>query len=148
MVRGAALQALITLQEEKRQAELADQRQRRLDAVTPGSAWRHRKGGEYIVLSIASHMSVSPDLDGQLVVVYQDINTHRVYTRNLEEFADGRFTSTFRNVELCVCPPPVYSAAHLMWTHTVWNGECSKCHLKTDYDLDKSTNPARKVPRK
>lgn len=55
------------------------------DAV-PGATYRHRKGGEYVLLSIAEHTETEAPM-----AVYRRCTDGRVYARPLELFIDGRF---------------------------------------------------------
>ena len=53
----------------------------------PGSIWRHRKGGTYLVLCVAR---VEATLEH--VVVYHKVRQPAdVWTRPVSEFMDGRF---------------------------------------------------------
>ena len=54
----------------------------------PGSTWRHRKGGTYLILAIAR---VKATLEH--VVVYHKVHQPAdVWTRPVAEFMDGRFS--------------------------------------------------------
>lgn len=52
-----------------------------------GTAWRHRKGGEYRIICIA-YREQTLDME----VVYEDMRAPVTYIRPLGEFMDGRFT--------------------------------------------------------
>lgn len=52
-----------------------------------GTRWRHRKGGEYVVIAVGR---IEADLSP--VVVYQSEKDGHVWVRPLAEFEDGRFT--------------------------------------------------------
>ena len=55
---------------------------------TPGSRWRHRKGGLYRVVCVAMEEATKTP-----VVVYQAEATGLTWTRPHAEFTDGRFSS-------------------------------------------------------
>jgi hypothetical protein len=57
-----------------------------LNRLLPGSVWRHRKGGVYVVLAVATR-----EADRQPDVVYRCARTAVIYTRPAVEFLDGRF---------------------------------------------------------
>lgn len=54
--------------------------------ATPGCRYVHKKGGEYIVLSIAEHSETGEDL-----VVYRRISDQKNFARPKAMFEDGRF---------------------------------------------------------
>lgn len=52
----------------------------------PGCRYVHKKGGEYIVLSIAEHSET-----GENLVVYRRIRDQKIFARPKAMFEDGRF---------------------------------------------------------
>jgi hypothetical protein len=67
-----------------------------LNRLLPGSVWRHRKGGVYVVITVATR-----EADRQPDVVYRCARTAVIYTRPAVEFLDGRF----RRLGRLVRPP-------------------------------------------
>jgi hypothetical protein len=61
--------------------------------LLPGSLWRHRKGGIYAVVVVATR-----EADRQPDIVYRCLRSGVVYTRPATEFLDGRFRRTGRLV--------------------------------------------------
>jgi hypothetical protein len=61
------------------------------DFLTPGSLWRHGKGGMYVVLGIST-CSTNGERDGkEEVVVYWSFKYESLRHRDVTEFLDGRF---------------------------------------------------------
>jgi hypothetical protein len=58
--------------------------------ATPGSLWRHKKGGFYVVVGI-SQCSTNGN-EQERCVVYWSIKYKGLRHRKAEEFLDGRFT--------------------------------------------------------
>lgn len=56
--------------------------------ATPGCRYVHKKGGEYIVLSIAEHSET-----GESLVIYRRLSDQKIFARPKEMFEDGRFKS-------------------------------------------------------
>lgn len=53
----------------------------------PGACYRHAAtGGEYMVISVALDANTL-----RRVVVYQELGTRHIWTREVVEFTDGRF---------------------------------------------------------
>ena len=59
------------------------------DVPEKNSRWRHRKGGIYIVIDVATGCGGS--IEGQSLVVYFGVTTQGLWARPLSEFMDGRF---------------------------------------------------------
>lgn len=58
-----------------------------------GTLWKHRKGGRYAVLCLATR-----EADRTTDVVYQCERTGVIYTRPASEFLDGRFKKVGRRL--------------------------------------------------
>jgi len=63
-----------------------------MNEPSPYSVWKHRKGGLYVVIGVAT-CSTNGDRDGvEKSVVYHSVHYDKLRYRELSEFLDGRFT--------------------------------------------------------
>lgn len=62
-----------------------------LRALTAGSVWRHRKGGTYVVLGVATCSTNGERDNVERSVMYMSTQHRTIRYREISEFMDGRF---------------------------------------------------------